>query len=286
MPIELNPRINSEWHYGSKSCDVYLFLDQLTTAASKFHMFAITVDRYYAIVESTSYGANRTTKQMITYVSVIWMMSFLVSLPLLIVSNEYSIGGFSTCLLSPNIGYKVYSILVSFYIPYAVTMFFFLQLFRAVNGIKQAEDQSQSYLKHITVIQKDSLWQHKMHIKLYKDYNASIVVGLMLIAFTVCWLPYYILSVVSIFIGYSNVPVWLNFLFIWLGNVHSMLNPIINGFLVQTFRTSIRAILCCRCYTLNFEIRKTMYIRQYGKKMLQLNDAINEVSNPTTTSSI
>jgi len=87
-------------------------------------------------------------------------------------------------------------------------------------------------------------------------------------AFTVCWLPFFILALVRPFCQeYScceDIPNWLTSLFLWLGFTNSFLNPIIYARFNRDFRTPFKEILLCRCRHINRHLRNESYAEQYG----------------------
>jgi len=92
--------------------------------------------------------------------------------------------------------------------------------------------------------------------------------GVIMGAFTVCWLPFFILALVRPFCQeYScgqDIPNWLTSLFLWLGFTNSFLNPIIYARFNRDFRTPFKEILLCRCRGIDRRLRNESYTEQYG----------------------
>ena len=87
-------------------------------------------------------------------------------------------------------------------------------------------------------------------------------------AFTVCWLPFFIVALVRPFcLEYGHcgtIPEWLFSLFLWLGFTNSFLNPIIYARFNRDFRTPFKEILLCRCRDIDRRLRNESYTEQYG----------------------
>jgi len=101
-------------------------------------------------------------------------------------------------------------------------------------------------------------------------------------AFTVCWLPFFILALVRPFCQEyrvcEDIPNWLTSLFLWLGFTNSFLNPIIYARFNRDFRTPFKEILLCRCRGIDRRLRNESYEEQYGGTAATLH-------SPTTVAS-
>lgn len=107
--------------------------------------------------------------------------------------------------------------------------------------------------------------QKKLRFQLAKERKASTTLGIIMSAFTVCWLPFFVLALVRPFLhDPADIPPWLSSLFLWLGYANSLLNPIIYATLNRDFRKPFQEILYFRCSSLNHMMREEFYHSQYG----------------------
>ncbi|ODM88542.1 5-hydroxytryptamine receptor 1, partial [Orchesella cincta] len=99
-----------------------------------------------------------------------------------------------------------------------------------------------------------------------KEHKASTVLGIIMSAFVICWLPFFVLALVRPFLNINGIeiPPWMGTLFNWLGYANSALNPVIYATLNRDFRKPFREILCLRCSTLDDMMRREFYHQQYG----------------------
>lgn len=106
----------------------------------------------------------------------------------------------------------------------------------------------------------------KLRFALAKERKASTTLGIIMSAFTVCWLPFFVLALVRPFLSNdpSPIPPSLSSLFLWLGYANSLLNPIIYATLNRDFRKPFQQILFFRCGSLNHMMREEFYQSQYG----------------------
>lgn len=106
--------------------------------------------------------------------------------------------------------------------------------------------------------------QKKLRFQLAKERKASTTLGIIMSAFVVCWLPFFVLALVRPFMEEGSIPDAVSALFLWLGYVNSLLNPIIYATLNRDFRKPFQEILFFRCSNLNHMMREEFYHSQYG----------------------
>lgn len=100
-----------------------------------------------------------------------------------------------------------------------------------------------------------------------RERKASITLGVIMTAFTVCWLPFFILALLRPFSqSVYSIPDWIVSLALWLGYANSTLNPIIYVTFHQDFRQAFRYLLCCQCSTMGTRLRQEAYQSQFGTR--------------------
>lgn len=275
MPTALLYEVLEEWRFGPLFCDIWVSFDVLSCTASILNLCAISVDRFWAITKPLEYGVKRTPRRMMLCVALVWLGAACISLPpLLILGNEHTVEGRPACIVCQNFGYQIYATLGSFYMPLAVMLFVYYQIFRAARRIVMDEKRAQTRLegalnngvpqqsqeKPINAI--GSPHQKKLRFQLAKERKASTTLGIIMSAFTVCWLPFFILALVKPITGAEYHT--LSSIFLWLGYANSLLNPIIYATLNRDFRKPFQEILYFRCSSLNIMMREDFYHSQYG----------------------
>ena len=133
---------------------------------------------------------------------------------------------------------------------------------------KQRDDSTQSMIpkkehKYFAAFHKKSRLNR---ISSSKERKATKTLGVIMGAFTACWLPFFILALSKPFCSNpaTAIPDWLSSLFLWLGYATSFLNPIIYARFNREFRTPFKEILLCRCFGINRRLRSESYAEQYG----------------------
>uniref|UniRef100_A0A182MIQ6 G-protein coupled receptors family 1 profile domain-containing protein n=1 Tax=Anopheles culicifacies TaxID=139723 RepID=A0A182MIQ6_9DIPT len=302
MPPALMYEVLGEWNFGRVFCDIWVSFDVLSCTASILNLCAISVDRYWAITKPLEYGVKRTPRRMMLCVALVWLAAACISLPpLLILGNKHTIGEGSDqrpfCAVCEDVGYQIYATLGSFYIPLAVMLFVYYQIFRAARRIVKDEKRAQTRLENSLAVDKlsatgtttamslkppDSIvpalgtggaalgaagggspHQKKLRFQLAKERKASTTLGIIMSAFTICWLPFFILALVRPLMD-DDYPTLSSF-FLWLGYANSLLNPIIYATLNRDFRKPFQEILYFRCSNLNILMREDFYHSQYGE---------------------
>lgn len=99
-----------------------------------------------------------------------------------------------------------------------------------------------------------------------RERKATKTLGVIMGAFTLCWLPFFIVAIVKPFCDNPEtcIPRWLNSTLLWLGYVNSFLNPLIYARFNRDFRRPFKEILLLRCCGINDRLRFETYAEQYG----------------------
>ena len=84
--------------------------------------------------------------------------------------------------------------------------------------------------------------RHKRKLAKARERRATLVLGLVMAAFILCWLPFFIFYVVSAFCV-GCIPVLVFTVFFWIGYCNSALNPIIYTVFNRDFRRAFQRIL-------------------------------------------
>jgi hypothetical protein len=96
------------------------------------------------------------------------------------------------------------------------------------------------------------IWQfleEKQRISLARERRAARTMGVVMGAFVLCWLPFFVVYVVFAFCQSckdSTNPQVYNFI-VWLGYINSTLNPLIYTVFNIDFRRAFTLLLRCRC---------------------------------------
>lgn len=87
--------------------------------------------------------------------------------------------------------------------------------------------------------QSETSASKRERFELRREKKAARVLGIITAVFIACWLPFFTLAVVGPFCGKKcEIPVQLFSIFLWLGYINSLLNPVIYTIFNHHFRTA------------------------------------------------
>uniref|UniRef100_A0A672LP46 5-hydroxytryptamine receptor 7 n=1 Tax=Sinocyclocheilus grahami TaxID=75366 RepID=A0A672LP46_SINGR len=242
MPfVSITDLIGGQWIFGR----VFLptFMHSLTVMhfnSSFFFFFHFSHSplhflRYLGITKPLTYPVRQSGKCMAKIVLFVWLLSASITLPPLF-GWAQNVNDDNVCLISQDLGYTIYSTAVAFYIPMSVMLIMYYRIYRVakvsaakhtIAGFPKAEDEESM-----------------------NSTTLGIVVG----AFAVCWLPFFLLSTARPFIcgvQCSCVPLWVERTLLWLGYANSLINPFIYAFFNRDLRTTYHNLIRCRYRNIN-----------------------------------
>ncbi|NXF94246.1 DRD2 protein, partial [Eubucco bourcierii] len=119
-------QVVGEWRFSRIHCDIFVTLDVMMCTASILNLCAISIDRYTAVAMPMLYNTRYSSKRRVTLmISVVWVLSFAISCPLLFGLNNTEE---NECIIA-NPAFVVYSSIVSFYVPFMVTLLVYVQIY-------------------------------------------------------------------------------------------------------------------------------------------------------------
>ncbi|XP_070710717.1 somatostatin receptor type 1 [Pempheris klunzingeri] len=217
------------WPFGSLMCRLVLSVDGINMFTSIFCLTVLSVDRYVAVVHPIKAARyRRPTVAKVVNVCV-WGLSLIVILPIIIFADTVPAqdGGVDCNFLWPeaawSVAFVVYTFLLGFLLPVgAICLCYCLMVarMRAV-GLKAGWLQRRRSEKKITRM-----------------------VLLVVAVFVLCWMPFYIVQLVSVF--HQPPDPMVTQLFVILSYANSGANPILYGFVSDNFRRSFQRIVCFR----------------------------------------
>ncbi|XP_027703158.1 D(2) dopamine receptor isoform X1 [Vombatus ursinus] len=126
MPWVVYLEVVGEWKFSRIHCDIFVTLDVMMCTASILNLCAISIDRYTAVAMPMLYNTRYSSKRRVTVmITVVWVLSFAISCPLLFGLNNTDQ---KDCVIA-NPAFVVYSSIVSFYVPFIVTLLVYVQIY-------------------------------------------------------------------------------------------------------------------------------------------------------------
>ncbi|NXG63757.1 DRD2 protein, partial [Hemiprocne comata] len=126
MPWVVYLEVVGEWRFSRIHCDIFVTLDVMMCTASILNLCAISIDRYTAVAMPMLYNTRYSSRRRVTLmIAVVWVLSFAISCPLLFGLNNTDE---NECIIA-NPAFVVYSSIVSFYVPFIVTLLVYVQIY-------------------------------------------------------------------------------------------------------------------------------------------------------------
>ncbi|XP_055033772.2 histamine receptor H2a isoform X2 [Misgurnus anguillicaudatus] len=241
LPFSTLYQVTGDWPLGGHFCNIYVSLDVMLCTASILNLFAISLDRYFAVTSPLRYPMLVLPWRVGAILATIWLVSVGVSfVPIHLGWNTRDLSvqnireGDSTrdCRFELNPTYAVVDALATFYLPLVAMCWSYYRVFRIARAQAKRIISTHRGLKTgVTVL---ALREHK----------ATVTLAVVLGAFVVCWFPYFTFFTVMGIRKEENPPRTAQSVVLWLGYANSALNPILYATLNRDFRSAYFKLLC------------------------------------------
>lgn len=196
----------------------WITLDISCATASIISLAVVSIDRYIVISKPLSYERFLPKSRAIFVIFVLWC---------------YSIG----VAVLREIKWRYYSLLVtgfSFILPLGTILFAYANIFKA------AKVQAKRIRRSCLPNSRESN-RNRKHFD--KELKATKTISLVIGAFLVCWLPFFVLSILSQYCTQCTISFEVVIIVKWLHYANSALNPIIYSMHNRDFRAALQTIL-------------------------------------------
>ncbi|MBV99163.1 5-hydroxytryptamine receptor 1B, partial [Eschrichtius robustus] len=286
MPISTMYTVTGRWTLGQAVCDFWLSSDITCCTASILHLCVIALDRYWAITDAVEYSAKRTPRRAAVMIALVWVFSISISLPPFFWRQAKAEEEVSDCVVNTDhILYTVYSTVGAFYFPTLLLIALYGRIYvearsrilkqtpnrtgkrltraqlvtdspgstSSVTSINsrapdlRSESGSPVYVNQVKVRVSDALLEKKK-LMAARERKATKTLGIILGAFIVCWLPFFIISLVM---PICKDACWFHLaifdFFTWLGYLNSLINPIIYTMSNEDFKQAFHKLIRLKC---------------------------------------
>lgn len=283
MPVSTLYTVAGRWTLGQVVCDFWLSSDITCCTASILHLCVIALDRYWAITDAVEYSAKRTPRRAAVMIVLVWVFSISISLPPFFWRQAKAEG---ECVVNTDhILYTVYSTVGAFYFPTLLLIALYGRIYvearsrilkqtpnkagkrltraqlitdspgstSSVTSINSrvpdlpSESGSPVHANQVRVRVSDALLEKKK-LMAARERKATKTLGIILGAFIVCWLPFFIISLV---LPICRNACWFHQaifdFFTWLGYLNSLINPIIYTMSNEDFKQAFHKLIRFKC---------------------------------------
>lgn len=280
MPISIAYTTTHTWSFGQILCDIWLSSDITCCTASILHLCVIALDRYWAITDALEYTKRRTAGHAAAMIAIVWTISICISIPPLFWRQAKAHEEMSDCLVNTSqISYTIYSTCGAFYIPSVLLIILYGRIYVAARNrilnppslygkrfttaqliassagsslcslhpsLHEGHSHSAGsalFFNHVKIRLSDSALERK-RISAARERKATKTLGIILGAFIICWLPFFVASLV---LPICRDSCWLHpavfDFFTWLGYLNSLINPVIYTVFNEEFRQAFQRVV-------------------------------------------
>ncbi|XP_036438658.1 trace amine-associated receptor 4-like [Colossoma macropomum] len=239
MPFSMVRWVEGCWFLGELFCQIHSSLDMTLSIASILHLCLVSIDRYVAICDPLSYRMKVTNANVAVCIAVIWLFSCVFSFG--IVFSKVNIMGLDEHMLNSCVGncalifnkeWGVIAPLLNFYIPGTIMSCLYLKIFHVAR--RQAK-----VISDRTAVMTSG---EKSQVSEQRERKAAKTLGIVMGVFLLCWLPFFLTTVIDPFLGFST-PIDVFDALVWFGYFNSMFNPLIYGFFYPRFQKAFKIII-------------------------------------------
>lgn len=274
MPISALYTVSHTWSLGQVACDMWLSSDITCCTASILHLCVIALDRYWAITDAVGYAKRRTVSRAAGMVATAWVIAVSISVPPFF-WRQVKTGEVTTCAVnSDHIFYTIYSTFGAFYLPTLLLVALYGRIYVEARRriLKQSPKKAGKRLTaarlapsspgsvsstaplqssadpegHVQITVSDSLLERK-RISAARERKATKTLGIILGAYIICWLPFFIYTLLPPLCPSCPLHPELFDFFTWLGYLNSLINPIIYTMANEDFKKAFQKLVSFRC---------------------------------------
>ncbi|KAH8306280.1 hypothetical protein KR018_005879 [Drosophila ironensis] len=284
MTFNASVMISGKWMFGSVMCDMWNSFDVYFSTASIMHLCCISVDRwvfqrryhsqltrfhfvlsirYYAIVQPLDYPLIMTQRRVFIMLLMVWLSPALLSfLPICsgwyttAENYKYLKSNPHICEFKVNKAYAIVSSSMSFWIPGIVMLSMYYRIYQEADRQERLVYRSKVAAllleKHLQISQipkpRPSIQVEQSTITtMRRERKAARTLGIIMSAFLICWLPFFLWYIVSSLCDSCITPRLLVGILFWIGYFNSALNPIIYAYFNRDFRAAFKKTLKSLC---------------------------------------
>ncbi|XP_038052350.1 neuromedin-U receptor 2-like [Patiria miniata] len=218
------------------------FLAWALTYTSAYNLCVVTLERYIAIVHPLHYARKLTTGRMVTLITLVWVISFLISLPLLFTIETSSYPDRICLIKYPHllfpIIFSIYSFLLGYLLPLTLMIVAYYKM--QVTLKRQAKALN---LQHARAAAYDLVIARQNLVSMLKTVLGALILLWTLDYVTILLCLQHTEEAQFLFCGskgYHYTTLFASLLFTF----NSVINPIIYEFKYKKFRQGLKVAFC------------------------------------------
>ena len=231
VTIPLN--IGCEVTYALKYCMASGIQNRFLAISTVYHILAITLETYYAILCPMEHRVNVEKKKVFGIIIVIWLCALIIATAPL----TWTLGVVTGVSEKPNGDlaqkfsiYEIFVMTFGFLLPLVLMVFAHARMFsKIINALK--------------LLRRQSSPSHRSFNTNTNKYKAAVLFALLLLIFTICWLPWFVISLINTSTNLRvQIPLWATDTVTIIRYLTSFLNPLLYTFFRPDFYAALKSL--------------------------------------------
>ncbi|XP_073685306.1 trace amine-associated receptor 13c-like [Garra rufa] len=238
IPIEGIKQIETCWYFGDTNCGLFVIIVRLLLITSLSNLVLIAVDRYMAVCHPLLYPQKMTTTKTLISICLCWFCCSVYIIWFVISNGYFNMSErtlcYGQCIVLITPAWRFIDLIISFLFPCTVIITAYVRIFYVV---QQQVKVINSQINGIKCVMDVS-------VKRRTESKAALTLGIIVTAYLLCWIPFYICSLTT---NTAISPTTLTFL-TWTFHINSGLNPIVYALFYRWFKISVKHIVTFRIF--------------------------------------
>lgn len=218
--------------YGNFVCQLQGYVIAVLACVSLLTLTVVAVNRYFLIVRPKNYQKIFSTRNTRMMIAAIWLVSLIEPVPYLATDHRYVYhAGKFFCFQVVKVDFGTLVGYVFVVIPMIVLSFCYYNVFKA---LKEHNKRLHSMRRR-----GDQPTTARISVE---EINVTKTLFLTVCAFIICWTPISIVDFVGFGQGSWNLPREVYVLYTFLGQLSTVINPVIYGVMNKTFRDEYKKL--------------------------------------------
>ncbi|XP_026074868.1 trace amine-associated receptor 13c-like [Carassius auratus] len=236
IPIEGIKQIETCWYFGDTYCGLFVIIVRLLLITSLSNLVLIAVDRYMAVCHPLLYPQKMTTTKTLISICLCWFCCSVYIICFVISNGYFNMSDktlcYGQCIVLITPAWRFIDLIVSFLFPCIVIITAYLKIFYVVQQQVKVINSQIYGIKCVVDIS----------VRRKSESKAALTLGIIVTAYLLCWIPFYICSLTKNTAISSTTLTFLT----WTFHINSGLNPIVYALFYSWFKISVKHILTLR----------------------------------------
>lgn len=227
--------------FGSLTCKMATFLQDISTAVSIESLVVIAVERFVSVVHAERKSFLSAAKTRRTVISITWILAIVFHIPYLIFFKVETVSGRNYCMAQWGTDIKwsrlipvIYFVSI-FTVLYAIPFLVIIVLYSAiVNKLRRLKMPGRNG------------GSTRRRRRQERNRTVTLMAMVFVVVFFVCWTPFFVFAFMFCFKWHFDLPCsQLNFRFIVIlvAHLNSAVNPFIYLLCSKTFRKGVKTVI-------------------------------------------